>query len=108
MALKVVGSNPIIHPIKFRFLLEIGTFPLYSALKVHSIKLAISLDYCRVVSKNQIPLYQIQLLILPLKLPSNSLDPDLTQTGNFTEAPGGLLLHKMRICDKMSETVWKA
>ena len=42
VALKIVGSSPIIHPIKFRFREEIGTFSLYSFSKVQAINLLIS------------------------------------------------------------------
>ena len=61
VALKIVGSSPIIHPIKFRFLFEIGTFSLLPSAKVHTTKFVISIVYCWIDFENQILLYQIRL-----------------------------------------------
>ena len=70
---------------KFRFLHEIGTFPLYPFKIVQAMKLLISAIWFGNASEQQNPLYQIMLPFLFRKSLLNFADPDLTQTGNFSE-----------------------
>ena len=95
MALKVVGSNPIIHPIKtgdifgyLLFLYGLGNImgferPLRKQSgglflgrgRIHGTQAAVP------KSRRQVSFFVLH--ILWLEAPQNALDPDLTQTGNF-------------------------
>ena len=83
MALKIVGSSPIVHPIKtgdiFGYLLFLygiwWMMGLERPLKKQSGGLFLG--------RGRVPFFVLH--ILRVEAPQNAVDPDLTQTGKYSE-----------------------